>query len=529
MFGATGMILRIGRTKTLLKSMTVQVTRRIDTAIGVDTFPKAGEKVVVHFDQPVEGYDIRLLSKGRTVKIFFGELTDSPGEWVSNLSWLSTEEHGSFYYIDEVDHANDGDRARSNARMIISMTYDSVGRYADAAKWMKMAAELGDPEAQAQIGIDLYQGKGVSKDDAQAVEWLRKAAKQGVVVAQDLLATVLVTQDRASQAERKEAMEWFRTAAEQGEACPEYLLGVAYNSGKPKDPALAVDWFRRAADQGLPVAEVALGKMYCQGESLRRDYQKGMELFQEAAKHGSADAEVEIGTIYVQGSGLNGPDPKEALRWFRRAAAKGSARAFSDLGVFYWNDQGVEKDPIEAYAWLTLAMDRGEREARDNRTLIAKEMTPEQIAKGERLAKLYQAGSPASEAAASGPAAAIQKMITAESQRNMPRLSILHASASDQYQFDSILETRGTNAINGVAPSKIHAAVKGSAFAILIETTNNLPCAYASDGLYVAVDQDHPGGLVYHAGGKCLRELRPEPAWERWFFRDFPVFFNWRF
>jgi hypothetical protein len=50
---------------------------------------------------------------------------------------------------------------------------------AQAALWLRKAAEQGRPEAKFMLAFDYERGKGVSKDDAQSNIWYRKAADQG--------------------------------------------------------------------------------------------------------------------------------------------------------------------------------------------------------------------------------------------------------------------------------------------------------------------------------------------------------------
>lgn len=44
--------------------------------------------------------------------------------------------------------------------------------------YLKKAAELGNAEAQYQLGL-CYYGRGTQEDEAQTVCWLRRAAEQG--------------------------------------------------------------------------------------------------------------------------------------------------------------------------------------------------------------------------------------------------------------------------------------------------------------------------------------------------------------
>jgi TPR repeat protein len=57
----------------------------------------------------------------------------------------------------------------------------------EAVKWYQKAAEQGNAEAQFSLGNCYYFGCGVPKNDTEAVNWYRKAAEQGNVLAQALL------------------------------------------------------------------------------------------------------------------------------------------------------------------------------------------------------------------------------------------------------------------------------------------------------------------------------------------------------
>jgi TPR repeat protein len=51
---------------------------------------------------------------------------------------------------------------------------------AEALKWIRQAAEQGYAEAQRLLGVMYYLGQGVARDDVEAVKWLHKAAEQDV-------------------------------------------------------------------------------------------------------------------------------------------------------------------------------------------------------------------------------------------------------------------------------------------------------------------------------------------------------------
>ena len=56
-----------------------------------------------------------------------------------------------------------------------------------AADWYRMAAEQGFVDAQANLGMMYYQGQGVSCDHEQAAHWLQLAADSGDTEAREIL------------------------------------------------------------------------------------------------------------------------------------------------------------------------------------------------------------------------------------------------------------------------------------------------------------------------------------------------------
>jgi hypothetical protein len=68
-----------------------------------------------------------------------------------------------------------------------------------AADLFRKAAEAGDPEGQFQYALCLRDGRGVSKDSAEAHKWLQKAATAGHLEATNALSEVQKSQATPSQ------------------------------------------------------------------------------------------------------------------------------------------------------------------------------------------------------------------------------------------------------------------------------------------------------------------------------------------
>jgi TPR repeat protein len=84
-------------------------------------------------------------------------------------------------------------------------------------------------------------------------------------------------------------------------------------------------------------------------------------------------------------------DHVEAARWVRKAAEQGSARAQNNLGSLYVTGEGVPKDYVSALMWFNLAAAQGYENGQEKRDIVAKRMTPDQIAEAQRMAREWMA------------------------------------------------------------------------------------------------------------------------------------------
>ena len=80
-------------------------------------------------------------------------------------------------------------------------------------------------------------------------------------------------------------------------------------------------------------------------------------------------------------------DYATALREFRPLAEQGNAGAQNNLGVMYEKGQGVTQDYVRAHMWYNLATSQGDKDATENRDIVAKKMTPADVSKAKDLAR----------------------------------------------------------------------------------------------------------------------------------------------
>ena len=83
-------------------------------------------------------------------------------------------------------------------------------------------------------------------------------------------------------------------------------------------------------------------------------------------------------------------DYATAVRLIRPLAEQGDANAQYILGVFYDNGLGVPQDKVRAYMWFNLSAAQGREGAAAFRDLIARRMTPVQIAEAQKLAREWK-------------------------------------------------------------------------------------------------------------------------------------------
>ena len=94
-----------------------------------------------------------------------------------------------------------------------------------------LAAEQGFVRAQYNLGICYHDGKGVPRDEVEAVKWYRKAAEQGFAPAQINLGICYFNGEGVAK-DPMQAVSWFRKASEQGDAEAQFYLGICYHDGK---------------------------------------------------------------------------------------------------------------------------------------------------------------------------------------------------------------------------------------------------------------------------------------------------------
>jgi TPR repeat protein len=135
------------------------------------------------------------------------------------------------------------------------------------------------------------------------------------------------------------------------------FLGVMYAIGSqvPRDYPMALHWLQKAIDLGSSEAMDNLARMYLVGMGVPRDYVNALRWFERSAAHGNVHSMYSAAVMAEEGLGTS-RDPKLARTLYRQAAKSGFVPAMIWVGDDYARGAINERDLVEAYAWLELAL-----------------------------------------------------------------------------------------------------------------------------------------------------------------------------
>lgn len=212
----------------------------------------------------------------------------------------------------------------------------------------------------------------------------------------------------------------FAAAYEAGDPEGAFYLGRLFELGlgTDQDEMRAANLYAAAAEGGATKAQVRLGLMYHEGRVLLRDYNEGTRLLCAAADAGDADGQLNCGLAYRAGRGVQTDDALAQSYW-QKAADQGNILAMNVLGQTALDAGNVEQaatylkqsadlgnaggmyeyakllmvgaspDPVTAYSYANLAVVRGLTDAGVLRDEIEAQLTPEQVAEGQALARAW--------------------------------------------------------------------------------------------------------------------------------------------
>jgi TPR repeat protein len=173
---------------------------------------------------------------------------------------------------------------------------------------------------------------------------------------------------------------------------PEELIAAA-----DLDDATLIEEFVRkrstnSVGQGFAAAQNNLGVCYRDGTGVTKDLKQAVQWFRSGAEQGLAAAQNNLGVRYYKGEGVM-TNFTEAVNWYRKASEQRLPDAFVNLGICYVDGSGVPRDMIKAYIYFEVAAAQGDTYAPQIRQFLEKQMTPREIAEGQRRSFAFISGS----------------------------------------------------------------------------------------------------------------------------------------
>lgn len=225
--------------------------------------------------------------------------------------------------------------------------------FAESTRWLRLASDLGDPQAASELGAMLIGGApGLPADRAGALAQFQRAAAKGVPTA-DYNLGIAAMQDKDHAPDFAAAAEYFRKGAEGGDAQAAYSYGELLREGRgtDQDVEAAAKWLKAAADQGLIEAEVEFGIMQFNGEGVLANEAEGANYLRRAAGHHNPIAENRLAHLYLDGRGV----PKDLVLaevWNGLAKAAGLSDTSLEAGIGKLSPEDDHKaaELIRAYA-----------------------------------------------------------------------------------------------------------------------------------------------------------------------------------
>jgi uncharacterized protein len=196
-----------------------------------------------------------------------------------------------------------------------------AGDPAEAALWVRSAAEYGVPAAQLRLGRMLLEGNGMECDPRAALLWLSRAGDRGDAEALNMVGRCYEN-GWGAPVDLVRAAAHYRASAEGGHDWGEYNFGHALFDGRgvPQDLERALYWYLRAARQGHGRAMNLAARCFEEGWGCARSREEAAEWYRRSAETGYFRAQFNYAVLLAEQGAAD-----EAAGWFASAAASGDA------------------------------------------------------------------------------------------------------------------------------------------------------------------------------------------------------------
>jgi TPR repeat protein len=182
------------------------------------------------------------------------------------------------------------------------------------------SAESGDTDSQLELGIRYRDGRTVEPNPHKALYWLCRAATGRGKPAEFAVLCVgdIYLQGRGLPKDYATALRWLRNRARTGCEMSASLIGDCYFNGwgVPRSIQKALAWYRKGASRS-EWAAYQLGSAYRDGLTVHPDATRSYKWYRQSALLGFPDGQYELGLCYLRGRGTR-KNLRLARHWLQK-------------------------------------------------------------------------------------------------------------------------------------------------------------------------------------------------------------------
>jgi TPR repeat protein len=260
----------------------------------------------------------------------------------------------------------------------------------EAQKWLHKAASQGIISAQVMVArIDRQPPKGLTPDLAASLAGLRAAAARNDAPALALLADY-TARGMGQSEDAAQAQRLRQRASELGDPSATWAI-VAEMSGKEASPEQLHRGFEMlvpCAESGDQRCQYELAMRYIQGRGTPADKTQFFKWMKVVANNGNSTAEAHLGQTLMFDTGPD-RDVKAGIGYLREAASHGNPVGLGRLADQYRTGEHIPQDLAKSWALYKLAAQRGDDESRGILDQMRPQLSPAQIDKGDQLARAW--------------------------------------------------------------------------------------------------------------------------------------------
>ena len=247
-----------------------------------------------------------------------------------------------------------------------------AGDPAEPLKIIREKMNQGSVHAQYLLGRAYEEGRGLAKNDAEALRLFTAAAELGDRQARYRMAMAHWNGELTKPVTGYGLKIYLKDEIAAGDPDLNYMLALAHWEGSKfldVDKPLSAQFYKVAADHGSAAGCARLADMYFMGDAVEQDFNKSVQLARKAAGAGQVLGTVLMALSYRAGVGGLPKDPAKSLELMKDAAARGDEFSKGQLASGF-DGKLIGKDTGLPVSMMKLEAEAMERDAK-YATLVA--------------------------------------------------------------------------------------------------------------------------------------------------------------